>query len=173
VAAYISRLAPEHQVDSFDCGDADLNTYLRRYARKNQEKYSVGVTYVCTDPAVSMAALGYYTLATSSIPKTDLPQLSRAIPYPQVPAVLLARLAADRSFQAKGIGSLLLKDALQRALRLKDSSGCRLVLVDAYESAVEWYLNYGFIMIDGRADGSRTRRMFLDALTIERAINPY
>jgi hypothetical protein len=60
-------------VASFDCGDADLNTYLRRYAWKNQEKYNVGVTYVCTDPPVSMAALGYYTLANASISKADLP----------------------------------------------------------------------------------------------------
>jgi GNAT superfamily N-acetyltransferase len=170
VAASISRLSPEHEVHSFDCGDADLNTYLRRYSRKNQEKYSVGVAYVCVDSPVSMAVLGYYTLTNSNISKTELPQLSRAIPYPHVPAVLLARLGVHRSVQGKGIGSLLLRDALRRTLSLKESSGCRLVLVDAYASAVEWYLKYGFVVIDGTAEGSRTRRMFMDVLTIEKAI---
>jgi GNAT superfamily N-acetyltransferase len=170
VAVSISRLAPEHEVDSFDCGDVDLNTYLRRYARKNQAKYSVGVTYVCVDSPVPMAVLGYYTLANSSISKSDLPQLSKSIPYTQVPAVLLARLGVHKSVQGLGIGSLLLRDALRRALRLKESCGCRLVLVDAYASAVEWYLKYGFVVIEGNAERSRMRRMFMDVLTIEKAI---
>jgi hypothetical protein len=59
---------------------------------------------------------------------------------------------------------------LQRALSLKDSSGCRLIFVDAYVRAVEWYLKYGFVVIEGCADGSRTRRMFMDVLTIEEAM---
>lgn len=60
------------------------------------------------------AIVGYYTLASASIPLTALPEtLRRKLPrYPSVPAILMGRLAADLHVQGQSFGSSLLADAL-------------------------------------------------------------
>jgi predicted N-acetyltransferase YhbS len=62
-----------------------------------------------------------------------------------MPAVLLARLAVDVSVQRKGIGALLLRDAMIRTVAVSEEAGVRLMLVHALsDSAREFYLRFGF-----------------------------
>jgi predicted N-acetyltransferase YhbS len=65
--------------------------------------------------------------------------------YP-VPVVLLGRLAVAKSHQNKGLGSLLLTDALQRVLQASQVMAVYAVVVDALnERAAEFYQQFGFI----------------------------
>ncbi len=67
------------------------------------------------------------------------------MPQHPIPAVLLARLAADREFQGKGVGALLLGDALRRSLSVAETAGIRLLLVHASDESVRaFYLKFGF-----------------------------
>jgi hypothetical protein len=60
----IGRLSRGHDTKSFDCGDEELNSYLRRYALQNQERHSAAVTYVAsTEGTAAIAA--YYTLSNA------------------------------------------------------------------------------------------------------------
>jgi hypothetical protein len=74
LAVTIRRLEEFDGTEAFDCGDEPLNNYLRRHAWINQQKSSIGVTYVAVDEAAPIAVLGYFTLATSGIPRDRLPK---------------------------------------------------------------------------------------------------
>jgi hypothetical protein len=74
LAVAIRHLEEFDDVETFDCGDEPLNNYLRRYAWTNQQKISIGVTYIAIDEAAPRTVLGYFTLATSSIPRDKFPK---------------------------------------------------------------------------------------------------
>ena len=63
MAIVIRRLEERDEVENFDCGDDALNNYLKRHAWTNQQKSSIGVSYVALDGDAPRAVLGYFTLA--------------------------------------------------------------------------------------------------------------
>ena len=169
MAITIRRLDEFDDTALFDCGDEPLNNYLRNYAWINQQKSSIGVTYVAMEDAAPTAVLGYFTLATSSIPRDSLPRkLVRGLPPYDLPLILLARLAVDRRFAGKGLGRALLTEAFRIALRVADEVGCRCFVTDAYRDKISWYAKYGFVPIEG-APGNGPQKMFLDIRTIRAA----
>lgn len=63
-----------------------------------------------------------------------------------VPAVLLGRLAIDRSWQGGGLGADLLQDATLRALRAAQETGARVLLCHAVdERARQFHLRHGLV----------------------------
>lgn len=172
MATTIRQLEEFDDVVSFDCGDEPLNNYLKRHAWTNQQKMSIGVTYVALEEAAPRAVLGYFTLAASSIPRDRFQKkYVRGLPRYDVPLILLARLAVDQRFAGKGLGNALIAEAFKIALRVANDVGCRYIIADAYPHRVEWYAKYGFIPIAGAAkDGPQ--KMFLDIRTIRAALRP-
>ena len=169
MAVTIRRLEETDEVENFDCGDEPLNGYLKRHAWTNQQKISIGVTYVAVDESAPRAVLGYFTLATSSAPRDRFPKkLVRGLPPYDLPLVLLARLAVDKRFTGRGLGHAMLSEALKITLRFAEEVGCRCVVTDAYPDKVGWYARYGFVPLD-EATETRTRKMFLDVRTVRRA----
>jgi GNAT superfamily N-acetyltransferase len=62
-----------------------------------------------------------------------------------IPAMLLARLAVDRSAQGEGLGRQLLRDAMLRSLDAAEIAGIRILLVHAIdERAKEWSRQFDF-----------------------------
>jgi predicted N-acetyltransferase YhbS len=82
--------------------------------------------------------------------------------------ILLARLAVDHRFQKKGLGNLLLSEALKIRVNVSEQVGCRCVITAAYPERVGWYARYGFIALEGETD-KRVRKMFLDIRTLKAA----
>lgn len=69
-----------------------------------------------------------------------------------VPVMLLARLAVDRRFAGKGLGTELLRDALLRTLSAADIAGLRAVVVDAKDEAAKgFYEKFGFEAFPGNS----------------------
>ena len=169
MAVTIRRLEEFDEVENFDCGDEPLNNYLKHHAWTNQEKVSIGGTYVAVDESAPRIVLGYFTLATSSVPRDRLPRkYVRGLPPYDLPLILLARLAVDKRFSGKGLGPALLSEALKITLRVADEVGCRCIITDAYPDKAGWYARYGFLPLEGAATTS-TQKMFLDVRTIRRA----
>jgi GNAT superfamily N-acetyltransferase len=140
------------------------------YAWQNQEKHHVGTTYVATDPASADLVIGYYTLATSSAPLSSFAFIPGFSHLPtQIPVILLARLGVDKNFGARGIGTQLLVDALERSALVGHAAACRCVIVDSYPSAVGWYRKFGFVPIHGAPPDSITQKMFFDLRTFAKA----
>ncbi len=67
------------------------------------------------------------------------------MPRHPIPAVLLARLAVDRTAQGRGLGAWLLRDAMLRTLTAADEVGMRVLLVHAVDGrARAFYERHGF-----------------------------
>jgi hypothetical protein len=143
---YIVPLEKAHQRKSFDCGNEDLNRYLREQARQDAEK-RVAAPFVLTQPD-GPAVLGFYTLSASIIPMHELPpNLAKLLPrYGQLPVTLMGRLAVDRTVGGQGVGELLLVDALRRSLEGAQQIAAMAVIVDAKDERAEsFYRHFDFM----------------------------
>ena len=141
-------LGAHHQVAAFDCGALTLDEFLSRHALGNHQS-GTAKTYVATTD--SHIVVGYYSLAASQILYADAPtRLQKGAPRHPIPVVLLARLAVDRSWQGKGIGAGLLKDAIIRVLTAAEGVGVRALLVHAKDEAAKaLYERYDFAPLPG------------------------
>jgi len=73
-------------------------------------------------------------------------RLRQRLPRYPVPVVLLGRLAVVESRQGKGLGSILLADALQRVAQASQVMAVYAVVVDALnDRAAQFYQQVGFI----------------------------
>jgi GNAT superfamily N-acetyltransferase len=169
MAIVIRRLEEHDEAENFDCGDEPLNNYLKRHAWSNQERVSIGVSYVAVDEGAPRVVLGYFTLAMASVPRERFPKkYVRGLPPYDLPLILLARLAVERRFAGRGLGHALISEALRISLRVADEVGCRAIVTDAYRDRIGWYARYGFVPIEGAAE-SGPQRMFLDLRTVRAA----
>jgi len=170
MAIVIRRLEERDEAANFDCGDEPLNSYLKRYAWSNQEKSSIGVSYVAVDENAPRTVLGYFTLAMASVPRRAFPKKHvRGLPPYDLPLILLARLAVDRRFAGRGLGHALISEAFRISLRVAGEVGCRCIVTDAYKDRMGWYARYGFVPIEGAAENG-PQRMFLDLRTVRAAV---
>lgn len=135
--------------NSFDCSSLALNKFLKTKARQNQ---SVGInkTFVAIGSGdKNKTVLGYYSLSMGEIDLTSLPQdLVKKLPRHPVPVARMGRLAVDTSTKGKGLGKLLMVDAMKRVQRASELIGVFALLVDAKDdSAKNFYLKYGFVSL--------------------------
>ena len=137
------KLNSSHQVDQFDCGNVQLNDWLKHRAFKN-ELQGASRTYVIADKKVVVA---YYCLANGAIAQTiSTGKVKRNMPDP-IPVMIIGRLAVTRSWQGKKIGKALLRDAILRTLQASLIAGIRAILVEAIsEEAKQFYEKCGFIV---------------------------
>lgn len=138
----IRKLEDADDSTSFDCGRAELNLYLQRYALINQRAHGAQTYVSCLDRIVA----GYYCLTVGGVAPEDAPtRVTRGLARHPVPVMLLARLAVDLRHQGRGLGRALLKDALLRTVQAADIAGIRALLVHAKdEPARRWYAAYDF-----------------------------
>jgi predicted GNAT family N-acyltransferase len=88
---------------------------------------------------------GFYTLSSTSIKLEELPiEITKKLPkYPLLPATLLGRLAVDQNHRQKGLGEMLLIDALYRSLQSEIATLA--VVVEAKDDqARSFYEHYQF-----------------------------
>lgn len=139
----IEKLARKHAVEAFDCGEESLNRFLARYAFQNQQA-NASQTYVgLSDEDV----IGFYTLVVGEVAYEGAPErLIKGLARHPVPVMLLARLAVTQSWQGKGVGGGLLRDALLRTLQAADIAGIRAFIVHAKDNGARtFYRRYGFV----------------------------
>jgi GNAT superfamily N-acetyltransferase len=137
------RLTAAHDVSGFSCGKPSLDRWLKTRALSNQEKGFTAVLVVHE----SYRVVGYYGLAPTAILPATLPRSIRTGQLPDpVPCLLLGQLATDQNWIGKGVGSGLLKHALQRCVTASALIGGRAVIVNAVDvEAAEFWKRRGFI----------------------------
>lgn len=93
--------------------------------------------------------LGYFSLTMGSVRRFEAPpRLVRGLHEYPVGMVLLARLAVRRDRQGRGLGGLLLSEALRKAVIAGEAAAARLVVVDALdERAAQFYARHGFLAV--------------------------
>ena len=138
-------LAGDHDVSGFDSGESTLDVWLRESALAAQKK-GTGRTFVwVSEGDTHRRVLAYYTLAAHLIEREQLTKkLARGMPR-QLPAVLLGRLALDRSLHGHGLGGAVLAEAIGRVASIATTLGARYLVVDAlHAQAAAFYQHYGF-----------------------------
>lgn len=138
----VHKLSAQDVTDPFDCGQEELDRFLKKFALPNQAANAAQTYVTCRANRV----VGYYSLAVGSVqPEKSPKRTTKGLARHPVPVMILARLAVDRSEQATGIGKALLKDALLRTQQAADIAGIRALVVHAKnETARSWYEQFGF-----------------------------
>jgi len=136
-------LTATHDVSQFSCGKPSLDRWLQTRALSNQEKGFTAVLVVHEANRV----VGFYGLAPTSVVPSTLPRSIRTGQPPDpVPCLLLGQLATDQSRAGQGIGSGLLKHALQRCVSAAGLIGGRALLVNAVDvEAADFWKRRGFV----------------------------
>jgi len=145
----IELLDKKHNRRNFDCGKELLNNYLK--VRAGQDfKRKLSACFVLVDKETDCIQ-GYYTLSNNSIPLSCFPEpIKRKLPqsYESIPTTLLGRLAIDRKFKGKGLGKILIIDALRRSYEISKEIGSFAVVVDPIDREAElFYERYDFIKL--------------------------
>jgi GNAT superfamily N-acetyltransferase len=139
-------IARKHGRKDFDCGDADLNDFLHRYARQSHD-LGAAKTILAIDDADGKTILGFYSLAPASLSYARTPEtLHRGLARHDVPGFRLARIATHVRVQGQGLGGQLIVAAGRRCLRAAAEVGGVILIIDAKnDRAATWYAGYGAV----------------------------
>lgn len=145
----IELLNKKHYRKDFDCEKELLNNYLKNQAGQDVKR-KLSACFVLAKKDTN-SIKGYYTLSNNSIPLSNFPEsIQKRLPksYVSIPTTLLGRLAIDKKYQGKGIGKILLIDALKRSYEISLEIGSFAVAVDPIDKEAErFYEKYDFIKL--------------------------
>lgn len=153
----VETLAAHHDRAAFSCGNEALDRYLREQATQDIRRNTARI-FVAVEPSQPDRMLGFFTLSAASVVTSDLPpEIARRLPRHPIPAALIGRLAVDRNVAGRGLGGVLVADAVKKALAAAETVATAVVIVDPIDEAVrQFYSGFGFRSMQGPQ-----QRMFL------------
>ncbi|MFI5304628.1 MAG: GNAT family N-acetyltransferase [Nitrospiria bacterium] len=130
-----------YNLEIFDCGDAELNKWLKEKAILNEGEASRTYLVASNEKVV----IAYYSLAYGSIRREiAISKVKRNMPDP-IPAMLVGRLAVDTKWHGTGLGRGMLRDTVIRTLDASKVAGLRALFVHAISpEAKAFYSKCGF-----------------------------
>ncbi len=148
------RLSRLYDLSKFDCGDQDINDFLKQDAYIYQENKLATTTIFVYNEEV----IGFFSTAADSI-KLKLREREghhmQEKPIQEFPAIKIARIGRDIRYNKHGIGTNILKWAIGYILNCSEMIAVRFITVDAYPDKVKWYEQFGFVR---NLDDKYTRR---------------
>ena len=129
-------LREHHDRTAFDSGNVDLDRRLRDHAL-HASAMNTGRSFVWHSGDGVVVA--YFTLAAHVMASESLMKRTGRSSPNVIPAILVARLALDRSHQGQGLGAELLWDALSRAVAANRPAAARLVVDAVDDRAASFY----------------------------------
>lgn len=166
------RLTPDTELVGFDCGDDDLNSFLVEDAKNFLDK-RIATSYLLVDGDNIVA---YFCLLNDKISRQDVTnsqwtKIKGAFPdrkqFGSYPAIKIGRFAVSSKYRGRNIGTdlmNLLKDMLNNN---PNYSAFRFLTVDAYISAINFYLKNNFKPLSEKIQNGHTRLLFFDMLELE------
>lgn len=159
----IELLNKKHNKKEFDCGNELLNNYLKKQAGQDVKR-KLSVCFVLAEKGSDLVQ-GYYTLSNNSIQRSSFSNdIAKKLPksYNSIPTTLLGRLAIDKNHQGRGLGKILLLDALKKCFEISKKIGSFAVVVDPIDTEAErFYETYDFIKLPD------SKKMFISIKTLE------
>ncbi len=141
------ELNRSHNREGFNCGDKDLNDFLKNLARQNLKK-GLSRTFVLVDEHRPGEILGFYTLSVFEVSAQKLPSKHAKKYKGQLPAAKLARLAVAIGKQSHGFGKYMMINAFKRVVTISENAGIVGFFVDAKNvQAKDYYLKFGFLAL--------------------------
>ncbi len=161
----IEPLGKQHDRAGFTCGQSELDDWFRRRASQDKRR-NIARVLVAVDDAFGV--VGFYSLSSFTLTLENLPEeIARKLPrYDVIPAALIGCLARDQRARGRGIGQLLLADAIRRILGVGKTLAVFAIVVDAKdEHAARFYEGFGF-----RPFPLQPNRLFLPTSTAASAV---
>lgn len=141
---YFEPLTEQHDRAAFSCRNEALDAYFRGDPIRQDVSRRVTNAFVLTSDGSFVA--GFYTLSPISILSVDLPPgLHKKLPRRPIGATLIGRMGRESSLRGKGVGEMLLMDALHKAWQASKLVSSWAVVVDAKEGARDFYLKNEFV----------------------------
>jgi GNAT superfamily N-acetyltransferase len=139
----IGPLDPSVSRAAFSCGNGRIDNYFRINVRDQHEKYRIRAYTAVIGGSVA----GFYTLIAASRPPNALSEESEKkfgrVKY--TPCVYLGMLGVDLSSQGKGLGKILMLDAMNKTLEIAERCGVYAMILDAVDAEkAEFYRKLGF-----------------------------
>lgn len=143
----------EFNIETFECGNEDVNDYLKQKA-SSQEKEKITKIFIIHK---NRRIIAYSAIFCSHL-FFKLPDQEKEF---RVPGICIGQLGVDTEFQEKGLGKILVQHAISLGNKISNYSGCRIIYVKAYDSAIDYYKNLQFDLLESRPNRNR---MILDLL---------
>jgi GNAT superfamily N-acetyltransferase len=151
-------------VNDFDCGDDDLNDFIKNDAEAHKkellaETYIIKATVAATRP-VAFISLCNDAIHLSFEKRDMLPNKKR---YPSLPAVKIARLGVGLELQGLDVGTYLI-NLIKRLFLNNNRTGCRFITVDAYNKprVLKFYQKNDFQFLHDKDQNKQSRIMYFD-----------
>lgn len=162
----IEKLAKSHDRRRFKSGNVAVDHWFSQSALQSQTKHLTNTKIVVDDKG---DIVGYYTLATSQIDFSDLPQaIAKSLPRRQLPVAVLAWLGIETTYQRQGIGKRLFATALRDCFEAAQTFAFIAVILDCIDqSAKEFYQQFDFEQLPGYP-----MRLYLSFPRLEKMMNP-
>ena len=141
----VERLSEEHDTSRFDCGDEDINDFLRKDALIWQ-KARIAITRVFTYQG---DIIGFYCASADSLrlnqEEKDNEKTINKKRIRELPAVKIGRLGRSVNYKQCYLGKFILEWAIGHIINISKEIGVIYVTVDAYPRRVGWYEKSGFV----------------------------
>jgi GNAT superfamily N-acetyltransferase len=159
-------LESRHDRAAFSCGAPSIDQFLKQTAMQRQAR-RIASTIVAVDPDGDPDRIvGFFSLIPHEFRGDELPtpfrKVTRVGSLRAVPGALLAQLGVSREYQGRGIGNVLVSEALRRAIALAEGYGCAAIVTDPIdERAAQLYAGFDF-----RPLGDGTTRLIVAMKTV-------
>lgn len=141
----VSPLADGVAIESFRCGNVEIDSWAKEKARKLSGINRVKIFCACSPSDASVR--GFYCLSFEA--KETKRLFSNYKDFPYIPVVYITYIGVLRSCQRQKLGTMLLIDALRRAYGLSEHVGFYgVALRSLNEDTNRLYTKYGFVQID-------------------------
>ena len=146
----IEPLGSGHDRAAFNCGNQSLDRYIRTQASQDIRR-GIARVFVAVMPEEPTRIAGFFTLSAAWVVASDLPvEVAKRLPRHPIPAALVGRLAVDSSFARRGLGSILLADAVKKTMAAAETVAMTVVIVDPIDDdARAFYAAFGFRSLQG------------------------
>ena len=165
----IKKLKNNDKIESFDCGDADLNDFiLNQSLFFSSEKLAVSYALESVE---NKDVLAFFSLSNDKISIDDFDNKNQYNRFSRrfnnrkrlksYPAVKIGRLGVSNTMKGKRIGSAIL-NYIKSYFVQDNKSGCRFLTVDAYSDAIPFYEKNGFVSLNDADINEMTRLLYFD-----------
>ena len=144
---YFETLSSEHDLRDFDCGDDELNEFLKKDALIQQKaRLNVTKLIMCDGKIIGFTSLLTDTIMIKRIRdesiKTEIKEkLKIDKESKSISAVKIGRLALDKRYTGKGLGSHILGNILANLKNISEKNiGFRFIIVEGYVKAFNFYV---------------------------------
>lgn len=166
----VVRYGPTYDLESFDCGEAAYNDWLRVHAATSVQAGVCAVYLLIESTTVASRVVGYFAINPTQVVRGDAPaSLARGWPS-VIPAWKIGKLAVHVDLRAhrQQWGRHLLREALLTILTVAEAGGGKVIVVDADNPGlVGFYVRNGFTPTG--TDGSLS--VYLKVSTARKALS--